>query len=277
MFIKGMKYEFRAIARVLLPLFIAFLCVSMLLSLGYMLDGCVFHFSENETPGELESAFSTVESLLGLGLFGLFIAINVVTFVMVIRRFYTSFFTDEGYLTFTLPLTMDCHLMIKIVSMLLWSILSLVVTSIGLLIIFGGLAVGYTELLKELFSEFQYYFEIIQMYLTTEISAFEIVLAIISLIVDFIFQSILLYFSITLGCMIFKKHRLAGAILLVFCIDRLHAFLSSLCSYLLTGFGSISETASLLAYVTGIIISIIGIIALYCTMKYILERKLNLD
>ncbi len=277
MFIKGMKYEFRAIARVLIPMFIVFLCASMLLSFGYMLDGRVFHFSEKEGNDVLASISSAAEALIGLGLFFLFIAINVVTFVMIVRRFYVSFFTDEGYLTFTLPLTMDCHLMIKIVSMLIWSILSLIVTLIGFLIIFGGIAVGYTDILKEILPDVQYVFEMIWINLKTTLSASQIFLQIILLIVNFVFQSILLYFSITIGCMIFKKHRLGGAILCVFCIDGIHSFLSNLGSSLLIAFGIVSKTAALLASITGIVISIIGIIALYCAMKYILERKLNLE
>lgn len=277
MFLKGMKYEIRAVARVLLPMFIVFLCAAMLMSLGYMLDGRVFHFAENEEPGVLGSLLSTAEALIGLGLFCLFIAINVVTFVMIVRRFYTSFFTDEGYLTFTLPLTMNCHLMIKIASMILWNILSVIVTMIGILIIFGGIAVGYTDMLKQVFAEAQYAFDWIWTSIKADLRISHISLSIIALLTDFIFQSILLYFSITIGCMVFKKHRLVGAILCVFCIDGVHSFLSNFCSSLLTEFNVVSETATLLAIITGIIVSVIGIIALYCSMKYILERKLNLE
>ena len=272
-----MKYEFRAVARILMPMFIVFLCASMLMSLGYMLDGRILHFSEKEELGVLESIFSTAEALIGLGLFCLFIAINVVTFVMIVRRFYTSFFTDEGYLTFTLPLTMDCHLIIKIISMLLWSVLSVIVTAVGILIIFGGIAVGYTDMLKEAFAEAQYTFDWIWTSIKMELSFARFAISIVALIANFIFQSILLYFSITIGCMVFKKHRLVGAMLCVFCIDGVHSFLSNFCSSLLTEFNVVSETATLLAIITGIIVSVIGIIALYCSMKYILERKLNLE
>lgn len=277
MFLKGMKYEIRAVARVLLPMFIVFLCAAMLMSLGYMLDGRVFHFAEKEEPSVLGSLLSTAEALIGLGLFCLFIAINVVTFVMIVRRFYTSFFTDEGYLTFTLPLTMNCHLMIKIASMILWNILSVIVTMIGILIIFGGIAVGYTDMLKQVFAEAQYAFDWIWTSIKADLRISHISLSIIALLTDFIFQSILLYFSITIGCMVFKKHRLVGAILCVFCIDGVHSFLSNFCSALLTEFNVVSETAGLLAVIIGIIVSVIGIIALYCSMKYILERKLNLE
>lgn len=272
-----MKYEFRAISRIILPMFIVFLCAAMLMSIGFMLDGRVFHLTQSNEDGILTILFGLAEVLIGLGLVLLMAAINIAVFVMIVHRFYVSFFTDEGYLTFTLPLTMDCHLMIKIVSMFLWTILSVIVTLIGSLIIFGGVAIGYPDLIKEILPDAQYAFGIMWESLRAELGMVQIVLWTLSAIVAFIFQSILLYFSIALGCMIFRKNRLLGAIISVFCIDSLYSFLSNIGSSLLVAIGITSETAFLITSIIGIVVSIIGIIGLYCSMKYILERKLNLD
>ena len=226
MFVKGMKYEFRAIARVVLPMFIVFLCISMLMSLGFMLDGRVFHFTQSEENEVLAILFGLAEGLIGIGLFLLMVAINVAAYVMIIYRFYVSFFTDEGYLTFTLPLTVDCHLMIKIVSMFLWSLLSIAVTFVGLLILFGGASIGYPEMMQVLVSDVQYGFVILWDALKMSFGGSMIWLWIVSLIATVVFQGLLLYFSIALGCMIFRKNRLLGAILSVFCIDGIYSFKS---------------------------------------------------
>ena len=135
MFIKGMKYEFRAVARIVLPMFIVSLCAAMIMSMGFILDGRVFHFTAATENEVLPVLFGIAEVLVGLGLIFLMIAINIAVFIMIVHRFYVSFFTDEGYLTFTLPLTIDCHLMIKLVSMFLWNLLTLIVTVISFLII----------------------------------------------------------------------------------------------------------------------------------------------
>ena len=277
MFIKGMKYEFRSIARIVLPMFIVFLCASMIMSVGFMLDGRVFHFTQAEENDVLPILFGLAEVLIGLGLFLLMAAINIAVYVMIIYRFYVSFFTDEGYLTFTLPLTIDCHLMIKIVSMFLWNILSAIVTLIGILIIFGGVSIGYTEAMKEFMPEMQYVFEMLWISLKTEFGGLQIFLWMASVIVAAVFQSILLYFSIALGCMIFRKNRLLGAIISVFCIDGIYSMFTSFGSSLLMTFGMMSQMSFMVVSIIAIVISVIGIIGLYCAMKYILERKLNLD
>ncbi|MBQ3489837.1 MAG: hypothetical protein IJA86_04540 [Clostridia bacterium] len=277
MFIKGMKYEIRAVARIVLPMFIIFLCAAMLMSAGFILDGRVFHFAQAEENEGLLTIFHLAEILIGIGLFILMVAINISVFVMVIRRFYTSFFTDEGYLTFTLPLTTDCHLMIKIASMFFWILSSSLVTMIGALIIFGGISIGYPDIMNEVLSEIRYVMQMALPLLENEIRVSRIVLSIISMIISFVFQSMLLYFSITLGCMIFRKNRLVGAILSIFLVDSIYSFFSSFGTSILSVFGMVSQTAFTVAYIIGIVISVAGIIALYCAMKYILERKLNLD
>ena len=116
MFVKGMKYEIRSVARIVLPMLIIFLCAAMIMSLGFMLDGRVFGFTQKaeESGTVLAVLFALAEGLVGVGLLLLMAVINVAVYVLIIHRFYVSFFTDEGYLTFTLPVTIDCHLAIKI-------------------------------------------------------------------------------------------------------------------------------------------------------------------
>jgi hypothetical protein len=48
-------------------------------------------------------------------------------------------------------------------------------------------------------------------------------------------------------------------------------------SSMLMTFGMLSETAFAVASVIGIVFSVVGMVVLYYAMKYILERKLNLD
>ena len=275
-----MKYELRSVARVVVPLLIVFLCASMLMSLGFMLEGRVFRFSATEeTDTALAMIFALTESLLGIGIVLLMIAINIIVYVLIIRRFYTSFFTDEAYLTFTLPLTMDCHLMIKIVSMFFWNTVALVTTCLGALIIFGGLAVGYTEKVREIFSYFSYIAEILQINLQSTSVNLGVQLTVTALegVAEYIFQSLLIYFSIALGCMLFKKHRLFGAILSFFVINTLESWIRAIFQSLLTNMGLLNGTVYLMQTIISIVLMIIGMIALYLGTRYILQKKLNLD
>jgi hypothetical protein len=281
MFVKGMKYEIRSVARIVLPMLIVFLCAAMIMSAGFMLDGRLFHFTDKAEEGAtvLAVLFTIVEFLLGMGLLLLMVAINLAVYVLIIYRFYVSFFTDEGYLTFTLPVTTDCHLMIKIASMFLWNIVSLIVTALGGLIILGGVAVGYTEEFKLIFSEFPELFELIWMELQRSVDYLgaQIVFGGLALIVTAIFQSLLIYFSIALGCMLFKKHRLLGSILSIFVVNGVYSTISSIGSYILTYFSVMSEIVFLVLMGFVTVLTVVGIIAMYLGMRYILQKKLNLD
>ena len=281
MFVKGFKYELRSVARIVTPLLIVFLCASMIMSLGFMLDGRVFGFTKKAEASEtiLSVLFTLAESLIGIGLFVLMIAINIAVYILIIYRFYVSFFTDEGYLTFTLPVTINCHLAVKIVSMFFWNLAALIVTLLGGLIIFGGLYVGYTEEAKEILSGVPFMLEILFSGLTQSVNhmGLQIILSVLALLTTSIFQSLLIYFSICLGCMLFKKRRLLGAIVGIFCVNAIYSLVSTIGSYVLTFFSLVSEIGYLATMGLTIALTTVGIIAVYIGMRNILQKKLNLD
>ena len=275
-----MKYEIRSVARTVVPLLIIFLCASMLMSLGFILDGRIFGFShaeENDTA--LAAIFALTESLLGVGVILLIVAINITVYVLIIHRFYTSFFTDEAYLTFTLPVTMDCHLMIKIVSMFFWNIAALIATVIGSLIIFGGLTIGYTEQVQEVFAYFSNIIEFLQMNSqnTSDHIGTQLVVTVLNGLTSYIFQSLLLYFSITLGCMLFKKHRLLGVLVGMFAVSTLESTVFSIIESIVCSFNMSAEAEYLFTTCVSVVVMIVGTVALYLGTRYILQKKLNLD
>ncbi len=94
-----------------------------------------------------------------IGLFGflfiaIFIAISVVLVVSIIKSFNTKLFSNEGYLTFVLPVSLDKLLIVKYLVNLLWVvvvILSYIIGVICLIIIVEDLSATDTfELFKEL-------------------------------------------------------------------------------------------------------------------------------
>ena len=278
MFVKGMKYEIRSVARIVLPMLIIFLCAAMLMSLGFMLDGRVLHFSEKASEGDslLSSLFVMAEMALVMGTFLLVVVINITVYILIVYRFYTSFFTDEGYLTFTLPLTIDCHLMIKIVSMFFWTVISAVTTLVGGVIIFGGLHVGYgefsegvsigiSELLRSIFAQSESY------------AGAQVVLSILALLMSLIFQSMLIYLAVALGCMLFKKHRLVGSVISIYAVNRIYSFIFTISMLISSEIGMTSAVAYLITMGFMIAVASAGIVGAYMGMRYILQKKLNLE
>ena len=281
MFVKGMKYEIRSVARIVLPMLIIFLCAAMLLSLGFVLDGRVFHFSENASQSDsmLSSLFLLVEISLGAGMVLLIAVINITVYILIIYRFYVSFFTDEGYLTFTLPLTVDCHLMIKIASMFFWGIISVIVTLIGGLTVLGGLCVGYADFGEEIAASISGLLRVMVSMITQSdglVSAQFIFLSILAFL-SFVFQSLLMYLAVALGCMLFKKHKLIGSVLGIYIVNRIYSFIFTMSMLISSEISMRSEISHLIALGFMIVVASVGIIGTYIGMRYILQKKLNLE
>ena len=101
---KLMKYELKATGRVLLPLYGAILLVSVLGAFSL----------------ERMSEFEMGALLFVLVYTGLCVALVVLTLVLIIQRFNRNLLKDEGYLMFTLPVSVHSLLFSKLFSALLW-------------------------------------------------------------------------------------------------------------------------------------------------------------
>jgi fluoride ion exporter CrcB/FEX len=77
--------------------------------------------------------------------------------------------------------------------------------------------------------------------------------------------------------MLFKKHRLLGSILSIFVVNGVYSTISSIGSYILTYFSVMSEIVFLVLMGFVTVLTVVGIIAMYLGMRYILQKKLNLD
>ena len=101
---KLMKYEFKATARIFLPLYAAMLVMAAVTKLMFSL--------QLDTP----RIISLVVSIL------LMIAAFVITLILTIQRFYKNFLTDEGYLMFTLPADAGTLIGGKLLVAVIWNI-----------------------------------------------------------------------------------------------------------------------------------------------------------
>ena len=89
-------------------------------------------------------------SLIVPSLFGAIVmAICVVTFIMTIQRFYKNMLGREGYLMFTLPVSVSKLIWSKLIVVMVWIILSVIVGSVAFMIVIFNF-----NDLKLLFSEF---------------------------------------------------------------------------------------------------------------------------
>ena len=122
---KLMKHELRATARVMGPM--------LLLTLAAAVGGniAVYHLVESD---------AAVLNLIGVFLLIAFVAAIagafIVSFVLMIQRFYQNLLRDEGYLMMTLPATVHEHVLSKLFVSILWAAATAVtaVLAMGILV-----------------------------------------------------------------------------------------------------------------------------------------------
>lgn len=100
--LKLMKYEWKACARICLPLYGAMLLMSAVNALM-------------TTDGARDFLNGIPTAILAMLFFALLVAVFVVTAVILIQRFYKNLLGDEGYLMFTLPVTVAQHIWSKVI------------------------------------------------------------------------------------------------------------------------------------------------------------------
>lgn len=130
-------------------------------------------------------------------------AIFVLTTILIITRFYKNMMGDEGYLMFTLPVTVSQHIISKCLTAFVWSVLSAVIFFLSILLLISGHGViEFFNKAGELISQvFDYCGP--QLWISVIIYAIAIPIG--------TFYSILQYYmSVSIG-QLFNKHRVLAA------------------------------------------------------------------
>ena len=156
MLVKLMKYEFRASARLFLPaycIFAALLVIERISILGVTL----LENTPLETARQIsEMSMFLLTLLVVLALFALFAC----PMVFAALRFYRNTVTDEGYLTFTLPVKAGQVILSKLFVSVIWQIATAIFAALFGFLFFLTIDPPETlsvlrQLLEELFSLFR--------------------------------------------------------------------------------------------------------------------------
>jgi hypothetical protein len=279
MFGKCLKHEFRATKRQLVPLFIAMLAVSILAGIFF---GIGNRLPGNEDSLALTAISEILSSILMLVLFGLMFAVVIVAFVMIIRRFYTSFFTDEGYLTFTLPVTINQHIFSKFITAYIWQVISAIVSFICVIImailavLIGG-SVTTEDDVTESINSFEYILDMLGIEAAPGFLPTVIILGIIYLILSLAVSIFMVYLSISFGCMLAKKHRVICGIVSYYVINLIFSTITSVIQSVIAVTSVDAFNSIITVLVIYNVIAVIQILVCYIGTKWVLTKRLNLD
>ena len=268
---KLFHYDFKAMSRTLFPFTLATLGCGVVLFLSIIVLS--FAPEDGALSVLLPILFGTLTVFSGLGIF----LVPVASEFFILHRYYKNFFTDEGYLTFALPATMEEHLHSKILSGMLWTLLSCLAAVAALFI--GAflpselLSSGngmLLSVLSMLFSDFtqgvnEIYF---------------LVLTVLTVLVSLISQLILFYTAITLGSLFMSKHKIIGSVLFYFVANTIISVFSSIFSTIFTIASAISENIAfmiIMSLASAIIVNIAVAVIGYFIILSMLKKRLNLE
>lgn len=274
MFTKLLKHDSRAILKywwiaALSSVVIAVLC-------GFCIQIVNVEFTRYESIQVL-AVLGIVFSVIGLVIF------PVLTEILILVRFYKHFFTDEGYLTFTLPVKKISLLDSKLITAMIFIFVTTLILFADIFILF---AIGIPE---EVFAPgvWDYVGEFVNEYFGYYgYGAAYIILGILIVLAGSAMQMMFIFVCITVAAAITKRHKVLTAIGIYYGATMAVSMIVQLLS--LGGVYVIGDLIASLSLGLGILcelfvmIGILGILVaagggLYMFELYLLDRKLNLE
>jgi len=119
MLIKSVKHDIMATYRDFVGIYVALLLAALI------------------GPFILQTGNDIVDAIAIMILFGIVFSMVIITFLAIIRLYNRRLFSNEGYLTLTLPVKTEITIISKVITGLIWSILTSLVFIVAGLIFFG--------------------------------------------------------------------------------------------------------------------------------------------
>jgi len=268
MFAKLVKHEFRSVSKPLTFLSIAAVAAGLIGSL------LMWYFLSN-IDIEGKELPSILAILMLVGIYISLLAYSVASMIIIYYRFYKSKFTDEGYLTFTLPVSTHQILLSSILNQLIWS----AIISVVLFICFGLiLAPPISMVAKEISGQMDWNLLFQELDGVFPVGSF-----VITAICGEVYSLVLPLLSITIGSLVAKKHKILASFGIGYGITMAVSTLTSFISIAdmirqtLTNDSiyyepTISMSSLLIPSMIMLVIGVGG----YFLMHYLIERKLNI-
>lgn len=271
MFSRLLKHEFKSQCGIFSVLSLAALGAGLL---GGGMMALLMHLTESNSENVSSVMGIATAGMLLVGVCLALVAYAVAVELLLIYRFYKHLFSDEGYLTFTLPVTTHQILLSSIVNITIWTLISGLVTLLGILMIVAPMfTMSGNDVGTSLVQDWQL--------IRSEFGGELVVLQIISTIAKAIYSLILPLLSITIGALIAKKHKVLAAFGIYFGINMVISTLSGVVS-ILTAFSDfmISYSSNDVFYVFSTLVPALVYLGLgiggYFIMHHLVDKKLNL-
>ena len=286
MFSKVLKYDIKAVGRLWWILAAVSVWFSVIGALA--LRFIIVTIDSVDNDSFLISLMMIGAFLLLVGSMIVILSSPVLSQLIVYYRYYRNFFTDEGYLTFTLPVSRKKLLLAKSVNAFVWTVLTVVLVIACFCLFFMlGLPSAYlydfyAEAFTGILEAFAFAFENMDVW-----NWIYIVESLLAGLAYMIFGISLVHYSILTGAVVAKKYKLLAGIGIYYLANMIVSFIIQtvifIGSAIIEGisYDLSNYTVTAVIHVIGSTVMLLGAVALafimYLMTQRKLERKLNLD
>ena len=259
---KLIKYEFKATMRSFLAIYASLILTGILIGI-FM--------------------FANVEVGMSLGMLimvALMITLGVLTVTVIIKRFSKNLLGDEGYFMMTLPVSTKKIVASKIITSVVYLILSTIVVFLVFVVIMLPSGIGtMKEFIRSMGNVWNY---MVMNLLSARDIILNMIITFMIGIVDYVSFILVIYTSLSIGQLKpFNKHRTPFAIIAFFVINMIVSVISDGLSNLLESMNILTAPQSMsmlnaVSLYTLTFYSVVSIV-LFMITSYILEKKLNLE
>ncbi|MBS5843899.1 MAG: hypothetical protein KIC77_10535 [Clostridiales bacterium] len=281
---KLLKYDMKSMVHLLVPLSIAVVGTTIAGTAALRIMQTIDNTKNASWILTSALALIFVSTILAL------LAFSVFSEILIMYRYYTHLFTDEGYLTFTLPVKTSSILNSKLINALIWSVYTVLVVffCIFLYVIFGTAEEGLIN--SKIFTEIKNALEL----LTQTYSAWVILKYIVEIVVIFIISLLYgvlsIYLALTIGSIIAKKHKILAAIGIYYGLNTVMSIFVMIVNFIFTftvansyqdSYSSNYEIAidrvfDISFFINAASFLVFSIVAYFVT-RHLLKNKLNLS
>ena len=272
MFTKLLKYDLKSLKKFGIPICIITLGLSLVCAIDLF-----FLIITMSNPDV--SLFGEIFSILGIVAFmfmfyGIMICASLVE-IFIYIEFYKSLCTDQGYLTFTLPVKRSHIFLSKLTNSCIWSVICFVALIIGIAVIVGAGVLGAATagLLDGIGSEGGDF-------AIPGLSFGTVVLFLLFIVSSFLNSKLLIFMAIFFASVIANKNKGIAAIGMVLGVNLIYSMVYSLVGFLVSIIVGVSSNSPVISINVTLAIYIAllvgtGVLFYFMTLR-MMERKLNL-
>jgi hypothetical protein len=277
MILKLFKYDFMNIGKKLIPFYIAALVIGIINRFLLLTSD----ISRLEREENFLAMFGS--PLLYFAYFAVVFGIFCMTVFVIITRYSSSIYGNEGYLTNTLPLKPSQIILAKLINFLIWIFISYFVIFVSLFILFP-----FEFFIRNIIKDPEFYQDLNTM-VKEFFSSKYIFISILQLIYNFFahVQSILIIFLSIAIANLFKSYKVVVGVIAFFIISIIFSFISASVTYSVMRnldvpvmYGDIDPiifTSLRNGSMTSILYSLISSVLLFFGVHYLHTHNLNLE